>query len=100
VWSPDNQRLLFQSNRTNQPQIYEADVNCDSTKSDCATPLKTALSYSLYPSFSPDGRQIMLLSNNHDSQELYLLSAAEGAVRQITNMGGQISSARWRPMLP
>ncbi|MBI1278584.1 MAG: hypothetical protein GC179_10705 [Anaerolineaceae bacterium] len=100
VWSPDNQRLLFQSNRSSQPQIYTADVQCESALKDCAKPLKNALSYSLYPSFSPDGHQIMLLSNDSNSQELFLLSVTEGTVRQITHMGGQISSARWRPTAP
>ncbi len=100
VWSPDNQRLLFQANRSSQPQIYQAAINCDSRAGDCATLLKSTLSYSLYPSFSPDGHQIMLTSNDYDSQELYLLSVADGSARQITNMGGQISSARWRPMPP
>ena len=100
VWSPDSQRLLFQSNRSTLPQIYEAEVNCDSTNRDCATPLKNELSYSLYPSFSPDGRQIMLLSTDSGHQELYLLAADGTTLQQLTNMGGQISSARWRPMPP
>ena len=100
VWSPDGQRLLFQSNRSRQSQVYEADVDCDSTSRDCAIPLKSELSYSLYPSFSPDGRQIMLLSGQGNSQELYLLAVDGSAVEQLTNMGGQISSARWRPVPP
>jgi TolB protein len=100
IWSPDSQRLLFQSNRFNQSQVYEAAVTCDSASRDCATPLKNELSYSLYPSFSPDGRQIMLLLDKHNSQELYLLAANGSALQQLTNMGGQISSARWRPMPP
>ncbi|MEP6984985.1 MAG: hypothetical protein ABI970_05290 [Chloroflexota bacterium] len=100
VWSPDSQRLLFQSNRSSQSQVYEAVVNCGSKMSDCATPLKSELSYSLYPSFSPDGHWIMLLSSQGKSQELYLLVVDGSAVQQLTHMGGQISSARWRPTAP
>ena len=100
VWSPDSQHLLFQSNRSRQPQVYEAAVHCDSSKGDCATPLKSELSYSLYPSFSPDGHQIMLLSETSDGQELYLLAVDGRVLQQLTRMGGQISSVRWRPSLP
>jgi len=100
VWSPDSQRLLFQSNRGSLPQIYEALIDCDSTLGDCAKPLKNELSYSLYPSFSPDGHQIMLLSSSHTIEELYLLAVDGHSVEQMTHMGGQISSARWRPTPP
>jgi Tol biopolymer transport system component len=100
VWSPDSQRLLFQSNRGNLPQIYQALVSCDSSANDCAKPLKNELSYNLYPSFSPDGHQIMVRSSSHNIDELYLLAVDGRSVQQITNMGGQISSAHWRPTLP
>lgn len=100
VWSPDSQTLLFQSNRNSQSQVFEASVHCDSTQSDCATPLQSTLSYSLYPSFSPDGRQVLLQSLNHNSQELYVVAIDGRTVQQLTNMGGQISSARWRPLPP
>jgi Tol biopolymer transport system component len=100
VWSPDSQHLLFQSNRSREPQIYTAAVNCDSNAGDCATPLKSELSYSLYPSFSPDGRWIMLLASQGHSQERYRLAVNSSTVQQLTNMGGQISSARWRPIAP
>lgn len=100
VWSPDSRRLLFQSNRGSQPQIYAADMDCESTITDCAVLLKNALSYNLYPSFSADGRQIMVISNNPNSQELYLMRDDGSDVRQLTKMGGQISSPRWRPRLP
>ncbi len=102
---PASAEIAFQfgqgNSRSSQPQIYETGVKCESSVGDCATLLKSTLSYSLYPSFSPDGRQIMLLSNDsNNSQELYLLSVADGSTRQLTSMGGQIASARWRPMPP
>ncbi len=100
VWSPDSQRLLFQSNRGNQPQIYVVDIDCENTITDCAVPLKNALSYNLYPSFSADGRQIMVISNSPNRQALYLMQNDGTDLRQLTNMGGQISSPRWRPRLP
>ncbi len=100
VWSPDNQHLLFQSNRGSQPQVYEASTRCANTTSDCATLLESTLSYSLYPSFSPDSRQIMMLSTSGTIEELYLMAVDGRFLQQVTNMGGQISSARWRPMPP
>lgn len=100
AWSPGSQYIVFQSNRGDQPQVYLAAVNCDSRLGDCAIPLKSTLSYNLYPSFSPDGRQIMVVSNNRRSQELYLLSVDGSSEQQLTNLGGQIASPRWRPLQP
>ena len=47
------------------------------------------------PSFSPDGRQIVYLSNTTGTTQVYAIAIAGGPAKQLTNFNDNVSFARW-----
>jgi TolB protein len=51
----------------------------------------------LYPAWSPDGRQIVFMSNRDGNPELYLMAADGTAPVRLTNHPDDDYDAAWRP---
>jgi Tol biopolymer transport system component len=49
------------------------------------------------PSWSPDGRHIVIRSNRSGAYELYVYNADGTGERQVTHFGAHMSSVRWSP---
>ncbi|HEY0148290.1 MAG TPA: hypothetical protein VGB70_04735, partial [Allosphingosinicella sp.] len=49
------------------------------------------------PSFSPDGKQIAYISNASGIPQVWVMPAAGGAGRQVTNLPDPVQSVYWSP---
>ncbi len=49
------------------------------------------------PAWSPDGRAIAYVSDEHGDYQLYVLDLESGARRQVTDVSGHVTSPLWHP---
>ena len=100
AWLPDSQHLLFQSNRDNHPETYIADIACSDTNTTCTVRFDTDLIINGSADVAPDKRHLVLIANDGDHHELFMLPIDGGESQQLTHFGGQILNPRWRPAQP
>lgn len=79
-WSPDGQRIAFQSFRDGNFHIWS--IKRDGT--DLTQHTKGRLDYR-EPSWSPDGKTILCSSDRTGNYDLWELTLATGELRQLTN---------------
>ncbi len=60
-----------------------------------ARTLVTGTSFNQLPSFSPDGKSIVFLSNRSGSSDLWIIPTAGGTARQLTDWPTQEGNAQW-----
>ncbi len=85
VWSPDGQRLLFDSHRNGNPDIFVMDANGENVQQ-----LTFSEREDFDPEWSPDGCQIVYTStrrfeDGYWEAEIYLMNADGSNVRNLTN---------------
>ncbi len=105
TWSPDSQYIAFISNRSLSFDVHVLALDCDDTAEGGCTAQR--LTYNpdadSFPSWSPDGKQIVFSSNRTGNYELYTVEAAcyqqpetcEPGIKQITYSTGRDITALW-----
>ncbi|MCP4542201.1 MAG: hypothetical protein GY832_34190 [Chloroflexi bacterium] len=92
-WSPDKEKILFQSERDGNWDIYV--MNADGSEQQRLTHSDAG---DEYPSWSPDGTEIIFSSNRDGNYELYVLNVAAGGTPQrLTNNDTGEFQAAWSP---
>jgi serine/threonine-protein kinase len=104
AWSNDGAWLAFQSDRDRDPgmnEIWIARADGSQMRPVTVTPEGY---WSRAPTWSPDGRMIAFVSNRSGSRgadygELFVVDLETGAIRQMTDTGGNVYDWRpaWRP---
>jgi Tol biopolymer transport system component len=79
AYSPDGQKIAFESDRSGSSNIWVADA--DGTH---AVPLTSFARSSGSPHWSPDGRRIVFDSREAGNPDIYVVDAAGGVPRQLT----------------
>src|SRR4051794_23910231 len=98
--APDSQvssgpagRLVFQSERDGNPEIYTADVQGRAVKRLTNSPGRDE-----FPRWSPDGKQIAFASDRGgDGLQVYLMSSEGTDVRAMTHLPLACSEPSWSP---
>ncbi len=92
VPSPDGSRILFDSTRDGNTEIYVMDA-------DGANPqrLTDDAGEDWGASWSPDGMQIAFNSSRTGAMEIFVMDADGDGVRQVTFEGGFCSGPTWSP---
>ncbi|MCX6994209.1 MAG: hypothetical protein NT011_13850 [Kiritimatiellaeota bacterium] len=90
AWSPDGQRIAFQSDRDGRSGIYILDLKSEKVKR-----LETGPGYSQYPAWSPDGKYIAysyaapitktVFEGQVTAFNMFIVPADGGAPRQLTS---------------
>ena len=63
-----------------------------------ATPLTAGMAYDSQPRYSPDGSQVIFVSDRDGAENLWLIDIASGAARQVTNASdNNYESPEWLP---
>ncbi len=81
-WSPDGQRIAFDSLAAGNPNIYIIDANGGTPRR-----LTTGSSANFMPSWSPDGNWIYFKSDRSGSDQIWKMKVAGGGATQITRAG-------------
>jgi TolB protein len=105
-WSPDGQKIVFQSDPSVLGGPAAADFNLYilDIASGAITPLVTDPGQDVYPIWSPDGAHIAFLSNRTPTGEpggvfgLYMVNAdGSGQLRMSPDYGESVSDPVWSP---
>lgn len=93
VLSPDGARVLFQSNRTDNWQIYV--MKLDGTE---LVQLTKHKANDATPVWSPDGSKIVFASDRDDSDsDIYVMDSDGTNQKRLTNQAGDDSHPHWSP---
>jgi TolB protein len=79
-WSPDGQSLIFTSNRGGGPQLYRVSVNGGQAQRVTFTG-----NYNATGSYTPDGRNIVLLHSRNGLYNVAMQNAATGSMKLLTH---------------
>jgi hypothetical protein len=94
-WSPDGQKIVFDSDRNSPGTQHVFVMNADGTG---VTQLTFGNGYDDTPSFSPDGSKIAFNSDRTGNWEIFVMSAAGGALTNLTNNNADDTSRpAWSP---
>ena len=80
AWSPDGQKLVFTSDRSGSPQIYEVAIQGGKPKR-----LSFEGSYNARPRYSPDGKSITLVHSVGNSYHIAILNLDNGYISVLTD---------------
>jgi len=85
-------RIAFQSEKDGNREIYL--VNADGTN---LTRLTNNPAVDVFPSWSPDGSQLLFCSDRNGNPDIYLVNADGTNLRQITNHPAEDALPAWSP---
>jgi TolB protein len=91
-WSPDGTRIVFQSNRTGNDEIYV--MNADGSR---VTRLTVTSHANGGPRWSPDGTRIVFVSERDGNTEIYLMNADGSGQKRLTESPADDSHPNWSP---
>ena len=91
-WSPDNEKIVFSSDRDGDLEIFSMDLNDGSI-----IQLTSNDALEQFPEWSPDGEQIVFTSDRYGDDELFLMDADGSNVRQLTSNNGLSVEPDWAP---
>jgi len=99
AWSPDGSEIAF---TLNKPQPNQSDVEVYRCRLADKSLTKVAgtekkLSHEEYPSWSPDGKQIVFTSTRDGNQEVYVVPAAGGDWSRLTSDPALDAHPAWSP---
>jgi Tol biopolymer transport system component len=92
AWSPDGQRVVFQSNRDGPYHIYL--MNADGSN---VQQLSSGDQDDRHPAWSPDGKRIAVDSGDALHREIWVIDLASRARTQVTRLGAIASFPSWSP---
>ena len=91
-WSPDGRRIVFESNRDGNYEIYV--MNADGSG---VTRLTDNDDEDYSPDWSPDGRRIAFESDRDGNYEIYVMNADGSGVTRLTDNDDEDYSPDWSP---
>lgn len=95
-WYPDGSRLLI-GGALGGSDLWSIPAAGGFPQSLNARLGETAFLQSNQVKFSPDGQWIAYLAQGQNATELFVRSAADGRVTQVTRLGARINSYAWAP---
>jgi eukaryotic-like serine/threonine-protein kinase len=80
-YSPDGQKIAFESRRSGSLEIW----TCQSNGAGCSMLTSFGRPATGLPHWSPDGRQIVFYSRPNEKGQIYVMNSEGGGLRQLTN---------------
>jgi TolB protein len=100
AWSPDGKTLAFLSEANNNAALLVLDMACEEAEAGCedapyALPVRPMSSEPF--AWSPDGAQLAFMGAGGETNEIYVLTLATGALDQVTRNRARDRAPVWRP---
>ena len=92
AWSPDSRRIVFQSDRDGDMNIYVMDADGSNVTHLTEDPANDERA-----TWSPDGRHILFASDREGNSEIYVMDADGGGVKNLTNHAANDVLPTWSP---
>jgi len=92
AWSPDDQRIAFESDRSGVSDIWVVNVECSGLAN-----LTDHPSDDNYPAWSPDGKRIAFTSQRSGNQDVWVMNADGSNPLNLTNRPDRDRYAMWSP---
>ena len=92
TWSPDGNKIAFDSNRDGDTEIYI--INADGNE---LTRITNNAAEDTYPAWSPDGTKIAFTSNRDGNYEIYVMNTDGTSQTCITKSIASDSEPAWSP---
>ena len=92
AWSPDGQRIVFESDRNGDYEVYI--MSSDSSN---LINLTQSVGDDKAPAWSPDGQRIAFVSNRDGNWEVYVMSSDGSNLTNLTQSAGDDRSPVWSP---
>ena len=96
TWSPDGSRITFSSG----PSFLQQEIVVMPASGGQPKPLTSWGSYSTWPSWSPDGSQLVYQLERDGARHLWVVSSSGGESRQLTAGDSEESHPEWSPRDP
>ena len=96
AWSPDGRSIAYSEERDGHAAIYRLEVACLIHQAQCIPQKLTDYRAELLQ-WSPDGSQMVFMSNCENNCDLYLLNLSGRSVVQLTNNGLYDAFPSWSP---
>lgn len=100
VWSPDRQHIVFSSNRVNpasESGVSEFGVWIMDANGENVRPVVADGTYTETPRWSPDGSQIVYVSDARGSLDLYVVGVDGTNPVRLTDDAGEETEPAWSP---
>jgi Tol biopolymer transport system component len=92
AWSPDGNKVAFQSNRNGSYSIWVMDANGTNQHQ-----VTSGESNERHPAWSPDGRQLAFDSDASGSREIWIVDSDGQNRRQLTSLKALSNFPTWSP---
>jgi TolB protein len=92
MFSPDNSKIVFESNRNGNFDIYMMNADSSNIKQ-----LTFDTAFDGTPAWSPDGKQIVFATERDNDPEIYIMNADGSNQKRITNTKGDDSHPKFTP---
>jgi TolB protein len=88
AWSPDSREVIYSMGGT----LWRQRIGSTS-----AQQITDGAGYDYQPDWSPDGKNVVYVSYQHDAMELWMLDLASGATKELTKNAAVNVEPRWSP---
>jgi erythromycin esterase-like protein len=92
AWSPDGDRLAFQSNRDGNNEVYLMSASGATQRNVTRHPASDSS-----PAWSPDGARLAFVSDRDGNEEIYVMSVEGSELLRLTDHPGADKSPAWSP---
>jgi Tol biopolymer transport system component len=99
-WSPDGSQIVFSLSRQDNIDLYILQVNCPDFFSTCSVPLRRLTSEfggDTDPAWSPDGSQIVYMSDEFGNNEIMVIDVTGNVVQRLTDNERLDANPAWSP---
>jgi len=97
LWSPDSTQFLYQARVADSPIPNNSDIYVYTLATETITPVVESPFFDSDPSFSPDGKSILFVSDISGNFEIYSKMLATGETKRLTNNPAHESFPTYSP---
>ncbi|MCF6136718.1 S9 family peptidase [Pseudalkalibacillus berkeleyi] len=95
--SPDGKRLVYVVKEINEDKKYQSNLYMMDVATKKVARWTSGKSMDINPRWSPDGSELLFLSNRTEKMQVWTISASGGEPEIVTDMDHGVSNPSWHP---